>query len=64
MPNMAVDVIQSATFELKKSCALHNAQTNLIFEIEPKRTCIFTSGDSVPLKTALACRFIVLRWKQ
>ena len=47
MPNMAVDVMQSATFELNRSSALHDAQTNPAMAKETKRTCIFANGNSV-----------------
>ncbi len=47
MPDLAVGLMQSATLELNKSGALHNAQTNQALATEPKGTCIFANGNSV-----------------
>ncbi len=47
MSNMAVDVIQSLTFELNKSISFHNAHTNLAIAMDQKRTRIFANGNSV-----------------
>ena len=56
---MAVDVMQFATFELNKSCALHSAQTNTAKANELKRTYIFANsnsvGRSVQVSLALEC---------
>ena len=48
MPDMTVDVMQSATFDLNISDALHSAQTNPAMANEPKRACKFSNGNSSP----------------
>ena len=45
--DMAVDVMQSATFELNISDSLHNAQTNPALANKSKRTFKFADGNSV-----------------
>ena len=45
--DMAVDVMQSATFELNISDSLHGAQTNPAIANETKRTFIFANGNSL-----------------
>ena len=45
--DVAVDVMQSATFELNISDSLHSAQTNTAIANEAKRTLIFANGISV-----------------
>ena len=52
--DMTVDVMQSATFELNKSNALHSAQTNLAMANEAKRACEFANGNSVEGSVGLA----------
>ena len=45
--DMAVDVMQSATFELNISDSLHNTQTNPALANKAKRTFEFANGNSV-----------------
>ena len=47
--DMAVDVMQSATFELNISDSLHNAQTNTALANKAKRTFKFTNFNSLGL---------------
>ena len=54
MPDMAVDVMQSATFELNRSDAPHRAQTNPAMANETKSACEFANGNSVGGSVGLA----------